>query len=83
MCDMHIINVRKDYYMCTITATELKTNFGKYTELGQREEIEVTSHGKVIFTIVPKRVRDLDTFLSFVGRLPEDATIGEDPNERG
>lgn len=40
--------------MCTITATEFKTNFGKYAKLAQKERIEVTSHGKVIFVIVPR-----------------------------
>ena len=69
--------------MCTITATEFKRNFGKYTDLGQKEEIEVTMHGKVIFTIVPQKIKAYKTFMSFVGRLPEDATIGEDPDERG
>lgn len=41
--------------MCTITATELKENFGKYMKLGQKEEIGVTHRGELIFTIVPKK----------------------------
>ena len=41
--------------MCTITATELKENFGKYMKLGQKEEIEVTHRGEPIFVIVPKK----------------------------
>ena len=40
--------------MCTITATELKNNFDKYIELGQKEIIEVTHSGEVIFFITPK-----------------------------
>ena len=40
--------------MCTITATELKKNLGKYMVLGQTEEIEVTNRGKVVFYITPE-----------------------------
>ena len=59
--------------MCTITTTEFKNNFGKYIELGQKEEIKVVRRGQIIFTIVPEKTN----------MLPEDATIGIDPNERG
>ena len=41
--------------MLTITITELENNIDKYIELGQKEEIEVTSRDKVIFTIVPRK----------------------------
>ena len=43
--------------MCTITATELKKNLGKYMILGQTEEIEVTNRGKVVFYITPERIK--------------------------
>lgn len=69
--------------MCTITATEFRNNFGKYNALAQKEMVVVTSRGKEIYTIVPQKAKDLDTFMSFVGRLPKSATIGEDPYERG
>ena len=68
--------------MITITIQELENNIDKYTETGQKEEIEVTKNGKAIFTIVPQKIRAYNTFMSFKGRLPEDASIGEDPNER-
>ena len=69
--------------MCTITATELKRNFGKYNELAQKEEIIVTSHGKAIYTITPMRQKIYKEAMSLVGFLPKDATIGIDPDERG
>lgn len=69
--------------MCVITATEFRQNFGKYNALAQKEMVVVTSRGKEIYTIIPQKARDLEIFMSFVGRLPEDATIGKDPFERG
>lgn len=32
----------------TITATEFKTNFGKYMELVEEEDIYVTKNGKIV-----------------------------------
>ena len=69
--------------MCTITATEFRNNFGKYNALAQKETIIVTSRGKEIYSIIPQKLKDLNTFLSYVGSLPNDATIGVDPDERG
>lgn len=59
--------------MCTVTATEFKRQFGKYVELGQKEEIQVTLRGKVIFTVVPERIRLLKELESFFDSLPEEA----------
>lgn len=69
--------------MCTITTTEFKNNFGKYIELGQKEEIKVVRRGQIIFTIVPEKTTLLAEAKSYFNMLPEDATIGIDPNERG
>ena len=69
--------------MCTITSTEFKKNFGKYNKMAQREEIVVTKNGKPVYTLQPiqiKRVKDME---SLFGILPAEATIGEDPDERG
>ena len=59
--------------MCEITATELKTHFGKYMEIAQKEEIVVTLRGKPIFTIVPKREDLLKRWESYFGLLPSKA----------
>ncbi len=59
--------------MCTITATELKRNFGKYVILGQKEKIEVTHRGKTIFTIVPEKEKLLAEWESLFGFLPKEA----------
>lgn len=57
--------------MCTITATEFKTNFGKYAKLGQKETIQVTNHGKVIFEINPPRDSLIRRAESLIGCLPD------------
>ena len=68
--------------MGRITTTELKNNFGKYVELGQQEEIEVVKRGKVIFRIVPERLKLVKEAKKFIGILPKGTTIGVDPDER-
>ena len=67
--------------MCTITATELKENFGKYMKLGQEEEINVTHRGDIIFTIVPKKERLLKEWVSLFGAFPREAYF-EDGTKR-
>ena len=69
--------------MCRITTTEFKNNYGHYIELAEKETIEVTKRGIVIFTMVPKRFELGERLKSFFGCLPEDASIGVDPDERG
>ena len=59
--------------MCTITATELKENFGKYMVLGQKEPINVTHRGKLIFTIVPEKEKLKSEWKSLFGSLPKEA----------
>ena len=69
--------------MSIITTTEFKNNFGKYIELGQKEEIKVTKRGQIIFTIIPEKLSLLAEAESYFDMLPSDATIGIDPDERG
>lgn len=64
--------------MCEITATEFKRNFGKYVNLGQKEEIVVTHRGKQIFTIVPKKIELLNRLESYFGILPKEAANDDD-----
>ena len=48
--------------MLRITKEQFENNFEDYCFLGQKEEIEVSSNGKVLFVIVPQKIRDLATF---------------------
>jgi len=61
--------------MCTITATEFKTNFGKYLKIAQKEPITVTHRGEIVFQTVPKHVSLKQRFHEFVGCLPADIDI--------
>ncbi|MCQ2742567.1 MAG: type II toxin-antitoxin system Phd/YefM family antitoxin [Bacilli bacterium] len=69
--------------MCTITATELKRNFGKYALLAEKEEIVVTKRGKEVFSLMPTKIKRYQEAMSLIGILPADAKIGVDPDERG
>lgn len=64
--------------MCEITATEFKRNFGKYMNLGQKEEIVVTHRGVEIFTIVPKKIDLIKRLESYFGILPKEAYDDKD-----
>lgn len=64
--------------MCTITATELKKNLGKYMLLGQTEEIEVTNRGKVVFYITPQKIKLMDQVERLFGSLPKEAYYDDD-----
>lgn len=57
--------------MITITTTELKDNLDKYLKLGQKEEIDVTHRGELIFTIVPKKEHLKKEWTQFYGSLPK------------
>lgn len=50
--------------MCTITATELKNNLGKYLDMMTREEIAITKNGKYIGSLVPPKNEKLDSFFN-------------------
>ena len=69
--------------MLRITTAELKNNHEKYFDLAQRERIEVTEQGIVVFTMVPECEGSVEELKSYFGCLPKDATIGVDPYERG
>ena len=82
MCDLSLLIVRLCYIecargiiMCTITATELKRNFGKYMKLGQIENIEVTHRGETIFVITPKKQLAYLGISKFFGTLPNDVDL--------
>ena len=64
--------------MCTITATELKENLGKYIKLGQLEEIEVTHRGKTVFFITPQRIKLIEEWEQMFGSLPQEAYLDDD-----
>ena len=60
-----------------ITATELKTNIGRYLELAEREEIVITRNGKRIAKLVDANRDKPDIVRSLRGILPSNATVAK------
>lgn len=56
-----------------VTATEFKTNFGKYLDLLPSEDIYITRNRKSVAKMVNPNVRAADTLSGLLaGKLPED-----------
>lgn len=54
-----------------VTATEFKTNFGKYLDLLLSEDIYITRNGKTVAKMVNPNVRAVDTLSGLLaGKLP-------------
>ena len=64
--------------MLKITSTELRKNLDKYILLGQKEDISVSYKGKVVFTIVPKRIELVKRWKKVFGILPKEAMSDND-----
>lgn len=60
-----------------ITATELKSNLGKYLMLAATEDIFVTKNGKVVAKISNPYQDRVDIAKSLFGALPADVTLEE------
>ena len=43
--------------MIQVTATDLKTNLGKYLNLASKEEISITKNGEEIAVLIPPKPR--------------------------
>lgn len=65
-----------------ITATELKTNLGKYLPLSSQEDIFITKNGKTIAKLTNPYKDKLDTVGELFGCLPPDITLSEAREER-
>ena len=58
--------------MAIVTATEFKTNFGKYLNLLLTEDIFITRNGKTIAKVVNPNVSAVDAISGILaGRLPD------------
>ena len=57
----------------TVTATEFKTNFGKYLDLLRFEDIFITKNGKTIAKLVNPHVSAVDSISGILaGKVPSD-----------
>ena len=66
----------------SITATELKTNLGKYLALAAREEIYITQYGKVVAKLSSPFQNRVEIAESLFGSLPQTTTWEEAREER-
>ena len=61
-----------------ITATEFKTNLGKYLEIAASQDIFITKNGKNIARLTSPAVNKLALLDDLVGSIPESQTMDED-----
>ena len=84
-CDLRIMKIKKDilYTMkeariMIITATEFKTNLGKYLEMAMKQDIFITKNGKNIARLTSPTVNKLAVLDSLVGIVSEGSVMDEE-----
>ena len=60
-----------------VTATEFKTNLGKYLEMAASQDIFITKNGKSITRLTSPAVDKLALLDDLVGIVPEDQAMDE------
>lgn len=65
-----------------ITATELKTNIGKYLTMAAEEEIIITKNGKKIAKLTSATEDKVEIAKSLFGILPSDVSLEKAREER-
>lgn len=60
-----------------VTATEFKTNLGKYLEMAAFQDIFITKNGKNIARLTTPIVNKLELLNDLVGIIPQDLEINE------
>ncbi len=66
----------------SITATELKSNLGKYLMLCATEDVFITKNGKVVAKLTNPFQDRVDIAKSLFGIIPDDMTLEEAKEER-
>ena len=61
-----------------VTATEFKTNLGKYLDMAASQDIFITKNGKNIARLTSPAVNKLALLDDLVGIIPENQTMDED-----
>ncbi len=65
-----------------VTATEFKTNFGKYLELIAKEDIFITRNGKTVAKVVNPQISAVDTLRGLIKNAPQDLALDSLREER-
>ncbi len=58
-----------------VTATEFKTNFGKYLELIAKEDVFITRNGKMVAKVVNPQSSAVDSLRGLLKNAPGDIDI--------
>ena len=66
----------------SITATELKTNLGKYLLLAATEDVFITRNGRTVAKLTAPYQNKLDTVDALFGSVPVTMTLEEAQEER-
>lgn len=65
-----------------VTATEFKTNFGKYLDMLTKEDIFITRNGKTIAKVINPRVSAVDSLRGMLKNVPSDIDMDSLREER-
>lgn len=57
-----------------VTATEFKTNFGKYLDMISEEDIFITRNGKIIAKVINPQISATDSLRGMLKDAPADIT---------
>jgi len=66
----------------SITATELKSNLGKYLLQAEKEDIYITQYGKIVAKLTNPFQDRVEIAESLFGILPQTTTLDEAMEER-
>ena len=65
-----------------VTATEFKTNFGKYLDMLTKEDIFITRNGKTIAKVINPQVSAVDSLRGMLKDVPSDIDLNSLWEER-
>lgn len=65
-----------------VTATEFKSNFGKYLELIAKEDIFITRNGKTVAKVVNPQISAVDSLRGLLKDVSDDITLDSIREER-
>ena len=65
-----------------VTATEFKTNFGKYLDMIAKEDIFITRNGKTIAKVVNPQISAVDSLRGMLKDIPSDIDVDSLREER-
>lgn len=65
-----------------VTATEFKTNFGKYLDMITKEDIFITRNGKTIAKVVNPQISAVDSLRGLLKDAPSDLDLDSLREER-